>query len=860
MIRLLTEPHDDNLTKGMMQSLFRKWFFNKFKELSEPQRYAMYNVHCRINTLVSAPTGSGKTLCAFGAILNELIGLSERNALENKVYCVYVNPLKALSRDIEVNLTTPLKEMEELAGKPLGIRVATRTGDTSASEKSAMLKKPPHILITTPESLAIMLSSSKFIENLKQVEWCIVDEVHALAENKRGVHLSLSLERLHFHSQGMCRIGLSATVSPLDEVARFLVGVDRPCDLIDVKFIKKMDLQVLCPVSNIIDTPHETLHRKMYEMIDSLIQEHKTTLIFTNTRAATERVVNHLKEKFPAKYLENIGAHHGSLSKETRYHIEDSLRQGKLKVVVTSTSLELGIDIGFIDLVILLGSPKSIARCLQRIGRSGHKLHEVAKGRIIVLDRDDLVECSVLLKNALEQKIDRINIPKSSLDVLAQQIFGMAIEQVWDEDLLLGVLRRSYCYQGLSKQTFNEILDYLSGAYASLEDRHVYAKIWRNEGKIGKKGMMSRVMYMTNVGTIPDESFITVKVGDHAVGHIDEAFLERLKRGDVFVLGGEKYEFQFARGMVAQVTASVMRPPTIPSWASEMLPLSYDLALDIGKFRRLLREKFTAGETEEEILAFINRYVYADQNSAHALYDYMKEQFAYAVIPNDKNMLIEHFEEEKGREYYFFHALYGRRVNDVLARAVAFAIARMQHRDVEIGINDHGFSIASESRVDAKKALQMLKANELRGTMELALDKTEILKRRFRHCAGRALMILRNYRGHRKRVGMQQVSSQLLLAAVRRISEQFPILKEARREVLNDLMDLPHAQEVLTNIESGDITLTEITTQIPSPFAFNLYVQGFTDVIKIEEKVEFLRRMHEMVLAKIELKKGKKEL
>jgi len=261
-----------------------------------------------------------------------------------------------------------------------------------------------------------------------------------LAENKRGVHLSLSLERLSYLASYMTRIGLSATVAPLKNVAQFLVGVGRPCKVVNVQFIKEMDLKVLSPVPKLIDSSHEVMHYKMYELIDKLVQEHKTTLIFTNTRSATERVVHHLKEKFPKNYSENIGAHHGSLSKEHRVSLEERLRQGKLKCVVCSTSLELGIDIGYIDLVICLGSPKSVARALQRIGRSGHKLHDKTKGRIIVLDRDDLVECAVLLKEAVERKIDRLHIPQNCLDVLAQHIAGMATDQVWEEAELYSLI------------------------------------------------------------------------------------------------------------------------------------------------------------------------------------------------------------------------------------------------------------------------------------------------------------------------------------------------------------------------------------------------------------------------------------
>ncbi|MFH1590988.1 MAG: ATP-dependent helicase [archaeon] len=848
---------------NILHPLVKRWFFSRFKEFSLPQLFGVMEIHSRKNVLVSAPTGATKTLTGFLSILNELIDSHEKGILEDHVYCVYVSPLRALSNDIEKNLKEPLKEMEELAGKPLPIRIGVRTGDTTTAEKSRMLKHPPHILITTPESLAIMLTSPKFSGHLREVEWMIIDEIHALAENKRGTHMAITLERLQRLSGYVCRIGLSATVAPLGKIARFLVGSEadttpRPCTIIDVQFIKDMDLKVLCPVADIINTTFEESNEAMYTLIDKLVQGHRTTLIFTNTRAATERVVDTLKERFPTHYTENIGAHHGSLSKELRFSIEERLRKGQLKCIVSSTSLELGIDIGYIDLVICLGSPKSIARFLQRAGRAGHQLHETVKARIIVSDRDDLVECACLLKSAIERKIDRVSIPTNALDVLAQQIYGIAIfERMHIEDLY-AMIRQSYPYNTLDHHAFRQIIDYLAGRFSSLESRHIYAKIWHDEetGMIGRRGKLARVIYMTNIGTIPDETKVMVKIGEHMIGTIDEGFLERLHRGDVFVLGGATYEFRFSRGMVAQVVSSVGRPPTIPSWFSEMLPLTYDLALSIGRFRRLIHEQFARGESEEEIKSFIDEFLYVDTNGRDAIYQYFEQQFTYIKIPHDKRIIMEHYREEK-RHYAVFHTLFGRRVNDCLSRAVAYVVARVEHRDLEIGITDNGFFLASDRPFRANEAFKILKAEKLDLVMDMALEHTEILKRRFRHCATRSLMILRNYRGRQKRVGRQQVSSQILINALRRIDRNFSIIREAKREVLEDLMDISHTKEVLSNIESGRIKVVQIETSIPSPFSFNLILQAHTDMLRIEDKAEFLRRMHQMVLAKISLKKGK---
>lgn len=910
-VKFKQEPDDENLILDTLTPVVRQWFFSRFSSLSLPQKFAVYDIHCRRNILVSAPTGATKTLTGFLSIINSLADLADRGQLEDRIYCIYISPLKALNYDIEHNLKTPLKGIEELAGNRLGIRVGVRTGDTTPKERARMMKKPPHILITTPESLAILLQSVNFRNHLKNVDWAIIDEIHALAENKRGVHLSLSMEMLQRISPGMCRVGLSATIAPLEDVARFLVGRDRPCRIVDVQFIKDLDMKVISPVPDLIDTTHEGMHRRMYDLIDGLIQQHKTTLIFTNTRAATERVVHYLKERFPKNYTdvitnadeedfraklatnghgnididkENgngdgekdtetpnildekeykrvtaIGAHHGSLSKTHRHRIEDGLRKGKLKCVVCSTSLELGIDIGYIDLVILLGSPKSVARALQRVGRSGHQLHATTKGRIIVLDRDDLVECSVLLKSAMERKIDRIHIPENCLDVLAQQIYGICITEKMHVSELLQMVRQSHCYRDLEDGDFYSVLRYLSGEHVSLEDRHVYAKIWYDAetGMVGRKGRLARVIYMTNIGTIPDETGVTVKSGSEVIGMIDEAFLERLRRGDIFVLGGSTYEFLFSRGTVAQVRAAMGRKPTVPSWFSDMLPLSFDLAMEIGRFRRLVREKFEAGMSRDDVLDFINSHLYVDENAANAIYEYMREQHDFAVIPTDREIVIEQYMDEE-RKYAVFHTLFGRRVNDCLSRAVAFAVSKSMKRDVEIGVTDNGFYLASKKSVPAARALGMLESARLSELLNIAIDRTQVLSRRFRHCAGRALMILRSYKGHRKKVGRQQVSSMILMSAVKRISKDFPVLKEARREVLEDLMDVDNAVRVIRMVENRAISVKSIETTIPSPFSFNLVLQGHLDMIRMEDRIEFLKRMHKLVLAKISLDQGKR--
>ena len=835
----------------------RQWFDSQFEDFTPAQKKSIMDIHRNNNILISSPTGSGKTLTAFLSVISELTTLAEADKLEDKVYCIYISPLKALDNDIEKNLDEPLDGIEKIAGKSLGIRKAVRTGDTTQYQRQKMLKKPPHILITTPETLSILLVAPKFREKLSHVKYVIIDEIHSLAENKRGVHLSLSLERLQHLIGQYTRIGLSATVSPIDEVARFLVGyeygVERNCKVVNINYLKELDMEVMCPVSDIVLADEEDTRLGMYDLLDDLIQENKTTLIFTNTRSGTERFVYNLKKMYPMNYNDsNIMAHHSSLSKEVRLETENKLKEGKLKAVVSSTSLELGIDIGYIDLVVLINSPKSVARALQRIGRSGHRLHEKSKGRIIVTDRDDLVECSVLLKNAKEGKIDRISIPRNCLDVLAQHIYGMSIENPWDIDYAYDVICKSYCYKDLSRDDYEDVLSYMAGEYPELEERYVYAKIWIDykENTFGKRGKLARMLYSTNIGTIPDSSGVLVKYDGETVGKIEAAFMERLKKGDTFVLGGRTYRFNYAKGMTINVTPA-SGPPTIPSWFSQQLPLSFDLAMEIQRFRSYMESKFEYRRSKEEIMEFIYDYLYVDDFAANSIYEYFVEQYKYAKIPSNRCLLIEYYRGFGDRRFVIFHSLFGRKVNDALSRAVAYVVAQRYNTNITISISDNGFYLSSDSTIGGLESFKELTPENFEMILTNSLNKTETLASRFRHCAGRSLMTLRRYKGESKSAGRQQVRGKILLKFVQEMDENFPILKESRREALEDYMDVKNALKVIEMVNSGEMEIKTINTVIPSPFAFNLVSQGYLDVLNQNDKGEFTKRMHQAILDQI---------
>ena len=500
----------------------------------------------------------------------------------------------------------------------------------------------------------------------------------------------------------------------------------------------------------------------------------------------------------------------------------------------------------------MINSPKSVSRALQRIGRSGHKLHEKSKGRIIVTDRDELVECSVLLKNAKEGKIDNIKIPKDCLDVLSQHIYGMSIENPWDIDYALDIIRKSYCYKDLERDDYEDVLSYLAGEYVELEDRYVYAKIWIDykENTFGKRGKLARMLYSTNIGTIPDHSAVLVKCDGEVIGKVEEDFMEKLKKGDSFVLGGRVYKFRYGKGMTVNVSPA-SGPPTIPSWYSEQLPLAFDLAVDIQRFRYILESKFQYGRSKDEIMEFLHEYLYVDEFAANSIYEYFNEQFLYAQIPHKQKLLVEYYTGFGGRKFVVFHSLFGRKTNDAIARAVAYVASDRNKRNITISITDNGFYLSSEGKMGALEALKRLTPTNFENILIRSLDKTETLASRFRHCAGRSLMTLRRYKGHEKSVGRQQVRGKILLKYIQEMDNDFPILKESRREATEDYMDIKNAKRVISWIHSGEMEIRTINTIIPSPFAFNLVSQGYLEVLKQNDKSEFTKRMHRAVIEKI---------
>ncbi|MCL5423720.1 MAG: ATP-dependent helicase [Candidatus Marsarchaeota archaeon] len=884
MIEQLKEPFSDKESLDALNPYVREWFMSNFTELTPPQKFTFKLISEKRNVLVIAPTGSGKTMSGFLSIISRLFDYSISGTLENKVYCIYVSPLRSLNNDIYKNLSGPLEQIYDIIIKKMGmniiksnikkVSVGVRTGDTSQQERRQQLLKAPNILVTTPESLAILINSEKFLENLKAVEYVIIDEVHELANNKRGVHLTLTIERLAaLVNNDIIRIGLGATIHPLEEAAKFLVGYKkdgsepRDCKIVDASWSKKLDVIAVSPVNDLIYTDNNVIENELYIEINRIIKNSKSTLIFTNTRSGTERVVFNLKERF--SYGEDIAAHHSSLSKDFRFEVEELLKKGSLKCAVTSTSLELGVDIGAIENVIQLGSPKSVSRAIQRIGRAGHTFKATAHGEIIALDRDDLVECAVILDAALKKHLDSFSTPKNALDVLAQHIIGMSLNAKWDVDVAFDLIKRAYPYSTLEKNDFIALINYLAGKYVWLESRKVYGKIWYNENDntFEKRGKLTQMVYMLNLGTIQDEIAINVFTLDKKwVGNIEEEFLSTMKPGDIFTLGGRLYEFQHTSGMKCYVAIANSKTPTIPPWFSEQLSLSFELANEIGMFREklgnaILNDQKNSNKKIPKEVDNILKDILIDDKSRRVIYDYFIEQYKYVkIIPNNKMILIEDVikADSSGgnkKHYLIFHALYGKRVNDALSRAFAIQLGERLDIDIGIVVNDNGFILNigtfNMNNNIIKEVIDDLSSSNIVAMLKHSIKNTEIMKRRFRHVAMRGFMILKNYSGWKIGVGKQQFNSQALLKAIEHTDKNFPLLKETYREILDDMMDTPRAQELLYEIKEGVIHYKLIKTNTPSPFAHKMMAFGHIDSIMIESKHMYLQKLHESIMEKI---------
>jgi ATP-dependent helicase Lhr and Lhr-like helicase len=826
----------------------REWFEASFAQPTPAQAEAWPAIASGVHVLVSAPTGSGKTLAAF---LWGLDRLAAEPLTERRTRLVYVSPLKALSYDIERNLRAPLKGISGPVSDPhqahpaaADISVAIRTGDTPQRERQRMRKAPPDILITTPESLYLMLTS-RAREMLTGAEWVIVDEIHAVAATKRGAHLALTLERLdalvrEAGRREPQRIGLSATQTPLAEVARFMVGPQRECKIVDVSTRKPLDVKVHVPVESMTelngvvhgdsDQPlHGSIWPAIYPELLRLIRAHNSTIVFVNNRRSAERLALRLNELAAAEEADGerepaqreiARAHHGSLAREERLVVEELLKAGEIPCIVATSSLELGIDMGAVDLVLQVESPKSVAAGLQRIGRAGHGVGEVSRGRIFPKFRADLLECAVLVKRMREGAIEPTVVPRNPLDVLAQQIVAMAAceEELAVEELYERV-RRTYSYSELPRRQLEGVLDMLDGRYPSSEFGELRPRIvWdRLAGTIRpRKG--ARALAVANAGTIPDRGLYLVTLPDgRRVGELDEEMVYEARPGQVFLLGASAWRIEEIGRDRVIVTPAPGAPGAVPFWKGEGVGRPKELGEAIGAFAR-----WAVGQRPE----VLEREYDLDARAARNLVEYLREQQdATRVLPSDRTIVVERFRDEIGDWRLCVLTPYGGRIHAAWGLALSARIRERLGVEADALWSDDGIVVhlpeSDELNGSQAVELALIEPDELEDLVVGELGGSALFGARFREAAGRALLIPRAYPGRRTPLWQRRLKAQTLLEVARRY-EDFPIVLEAYRECLRDVLDLPGLTELLGRLHRRELSVVEVETATASPFASSL--------------------------------------
>ncbi|HYY60522.1 MAG TPA: DEAD/DEAH box helicase, partial [Burkholderiales bacterium] len=649
--------------------VLRQWWTSRFAEPTEAQLDGWRAIRRGEDTLIAAPTGSGKTLAAFLTAIDQLLreGM-ETGGLPDEVRVIYVSPLKALSADIHKNLAEPRREIHALAPS-IKITAAVRSGDTPQPERAAMLRTPPHILVTTPESLYLLLTAERSRQMLKTARVVIVDEIHAVLQSRRGAHLALSLERLdHVCGRALQRIGLSATQKPIEEVARFLTR--KPCTIVDKGHRRKMDIAVEVPKSPLEAVMSHEVWAEIYQRLVQLIEEHRTTLITVNTRRLAERMAHQLSERLGPQY---VAAHHGSLAKEVRLDAEQRLREGKLKVLVATASLELGIDIGHVDLVCQISSPHRIATFLQRVGRSGHTIKGVPKGRIFPLTRDDLIECAAMVRAVYDGELDHIEVPDRPLDVLAQQIVAeTAAEEEWDEEALYELCRRAYPYRKLEKAQYSEVVEMLARGYATRRGRRGallhYDSL--NHKLRARKG--ARMSAITNGGAIPEvfDYRVLLEPEGHFIGTLNEDFAIESLPGDVFQLGNTSWRILRIGNGVVRVADAQGQPPSMPFWLGEAPARSDEMSAAVSRLRAAVDFELPGPDEPRKpgdldgAIELLERDYRLSRPAAEQIAQYLAEaKRSLGVVPTVDIIALERFFDESGGMQLVLHAPFGSRIN-----------------------------------------------------------------------------------------------------------------------------------------------------------------------------------------------------
>jgi len=868
--------------------IVREWFLTRLGPPTEPQEQGWPHILRRTSTLISAPTGSGKTLAAFLACIDRLVRQALSGELKDCTEVLYVSPLKALSNDIKTNLEIPLGEIQRLVlergYRMPEIRAAVRTGDTLMHERRAMLQRPPHILVTTPESLYILLTAEKSREILKSVDTVIVDEIHAVADDKRGSHLSLSLERLEaLTERPPLRIGLSATQKPIELIAHFLTGDGRPDpEIVQIGHQRHVDLAVEVPGSELGPVATHEMWDEIYNRVAELVKQHHSTLVFVNTRRLAERVAHHLAERLGE---EAVATHHGSLSRKLRLAAEKKLKAGEIRVLVATASLELGIDIGSVDLVCQLGSTRSISVAWQRIGRAGHWKGAIPKGRLFATTRDDLVESAALVHAMRQGDLDHIAIPEAPLDVLAQQIVAMCACEEWKEDSLYALVRRSYPYRDLPRAEFDSIIEMLSEGINAQRGRYgAYLLRDRVNGKLhGRRG--SRLVAITNGGAIPDNSMYAVVAEPEGtlVGSVDEDFAVESMGGDIMLLGNTSWRIRRVQAGRVIVEDAHGAAPNIPFWRGEAPARTAELSQQVAAVREKIDEltrdatpgaNLRTSPAALPAVDWLQKECGLDRSGAEQLVEYIVAGRAVlGAVPTQSTIIAERFFDESGGMQLVIHAPFGGRINKAWGLALRKRFCRSFNLELQAAATDNGIniSLAEQHSFPLAYVFRFLQPASLKEVLEQAVLASPIFTARWRWDASRALILQRFQGGKKVPPPIQRMRADDLLASIfpdaaacpenldgqPQIPEH-PLIREVMKDALTEAMDIEGLKEVLAKVLDGSIHCIAVDTPVPSQFSheiLNANPFAYLDDAPLEERraraVEMRRVLPETVLSEV---------
>jgi ATP-dependent Lhr-like helicase len=839
--------------------VIERWFGSRFREPTGPQRAAWPLIQAGRDALIAAPTGSGKTFAAFLAAIDSLLRQGLDGTLTDETQVVYVSPLKALSNDVQKNLAEPLAEirgtLEQACLPDVEIRTLVRTGDTPGAERQEMVRRPPHILVTTPESLYLILTSERARDMLRSVRTVIVDEIHAVARDKRGSHLALSLERLeHLAGRRLQRIGLSATQKPIEEIAGFLVGAGRALpEIIDAGHARTLDVAIEIPSSPLEAVMAAEVWEEIYERLVQLITEHRTTLVFVNTRRLAERLTLHLSERLGA---DQVTSHHGSLSKEKRLDAETRLKEGKLKALVATASLELGIDIGTVDLVCQIGSTRSIATLLQRVGRSGHHLGAVPKGRLFPLSRDELVECAALLRAATDRLLDRLIIPEHPLDILAQQIVAAAACDEWSEDALYDMVRGAYPYRDLSRKDFDAVVQMLAEGFTTRRGRRGAYLHYDGVNRRLRARRGARLAALTSGGAIPDigDYRVILEPTETFVGTLNEDFAIESTPGDIFQLGNRSYLIQKIESGQVRVADAQGQPPSIPFWLGEAPGRTAELSEEVSRLRQDIAARLSPAPAAaiEWLIAAIPGLPEA---AARQMVDYLAaSQQVLGVIPTQQTLVLERFFDEAGGMQLVLHAPFGSRLNRAWGLALRKRFCRSFNFELQAAATEDAIvlSLGAQHSFPLEDVFQYLKPSTAEHLLVQAMLDAPMFGSRWRWNATRALAVLRARGGKKVPTPLQRMDAEDLVAAVfpdqlacpenlvgdREIPDH-PLVQQTIADCLLEAMDFPGLKRVLERIEAGEFRLVARDTTEPSPLShevINAKPYAFLDDAPLEER------------------------